>query len=82
MLLLSSVFVPLFGVILGRLAFGAPVQQALATARQVEWLPVGIWLAGIACYHGLPRVAPMLGAALPTLCLCFILAFMTRPGRR
>ncbi|GKT20664.1 cytosine permease [Acidovorax sp. SUPP3334] len=82
LLLLSSVFVPLFGVILGRLAFGAPVRQALATARRVEWLPVGLWLAGIACYHGLPRVAPALGAALPTLCLCFLLAFVTRPRPR
>lgn len=79
LLLLSSVFVPLFGVILGRLAFGAPTQAVLARAGSVHTLPVALWLAGIACYHLLPRVAPGMGSALPTLALCFALAFATRP---
>lgn len=78
LLLLSSVFVPLFGVILGRLAFGAPAQQLLARAGSVEWSATLLWLAGIACYHLLPRVLPQLGAALPTLALCFALAWLTR----
>ena len=79
LLLLSSVFVPLFGVILGRLAFGAPAQQLLARAGGVEWSATLLWLAGIACYHLLPRALPQLGAALPTLALCFALAWATRP---
>ncbi|MCZ2103701.1 MAG: cytosine permease [Comamonadaceae bacterium] len=78
LLLLSSVFVPLFGVILGRLAFGAPTQRLLADARPVHWSATLIWLAGIACYHLLPHVAPILGSALPTLALCFTLAWLTR----
>ncbi|HEY0822376.1 MAG TPA: cytosine permease, partial [Ramlibacter sp.] len=50
LLLLSSVFVPLFGVIIGRLA-GADAASLLARARRAEALPIGIWLAGIAAYH-------------------------------
>lgn len=74
LLLLSSVFVPLFGVILGRLAGkGVKTPQLLKTARNVHAVPVTIWLAGIACYHLLPKIAPILGSALPTLALCFVL---------
>ncbi|MBU0746399.1 MAG: cytosine permease [Gammaproteobacteria bacterium] len=81
LLLLSSVFVPLFGVILGRLAFGADAPALLAQARKVNLIPVAIWLAGIAFYHLIPKVSPVLGAALPTLVICFVLAFATRPRR-
>ena len=79
LLLLSSVFVPLFGVILGRLAFGVAAPQRLLDARAVHAVPVVLWLAGIACYHLLPRWLPGLGAALPTLALCLLLAWATRP---
>ena len=79
LLLLSSVFVPLFGVILGRLAFGAPTGRLLREAAPIHWGATLIWLAGIACYHLLPRLAPALGgSALPTLALCFALAWLTR----
>ena len=81
LLLLSSVFVPLFGVILGRLAFGTNAPALLAQARKVNPVPVAIWLAGIAFYHLMPMVSTLLGAALPTLMLCFVLAFATRPSR-
>ncbi|NMM76320.1 cytosine permease [Acidovorax sp. SRB_24] len=82
LLLLSSVFVPLFGVILGRLAFGASAAALLAQARQAHAAPIALWLAGIAFYHLVPRLAPALGSALPTLALCFVLAYATRtrPG--
>ena len=81
LLMLSSVFVPLFGVILGRLAFGVPATRLLGEAGSVHWDATLIWLAGIACYHLLPRLAPALGgAALPTLVLCFALAWITRPS--
>ncbi|OGB11270.1 MAG: allantoin permease [Burkholderiales bacterium RIFCSPHIGHO2_12_FULL_65_48] len=79
LLLLSSVFVPLFGVILGRLAFGAPTQALLHGARGVHAVPVAIWIGGIACFHLLPRLLPQAGSSLPTLALCFALAFLTRP---
>ena len=79
LLLLSSVFVPLFGVILGRLAFGADAAALLASARKVNAAPVAIWLLGIAFYHLVPRFAPALGSALPTLALSFALAWASRP---
>ncbi len=74
LLMLSSVFVPLFGVILGRLSFGANAQNLLTNARNVHVVPVAIWLFGIACYHLLPKLAPALGSALPTLVICFVVA--------
>ncbi|WP_428000330.1 purine-cytosine permease family protein [Acidovorax sp.] len=79
LLLLSSVFVPLFGVILGRLAFGANAAALLQRAPQVNWLPVAIWLAGIAVYHLAPLVLRGAGSALPALVFSFVLAWATRP---
>ncbi len=80
LLLLSSVFVPLFGVILGRLAFGTPVAQRLRQAAGVHWPAVGLWLAGIAFFHLLPQITMAFGSALPTLLLCFGLSWATRPS--
>ena len=79
LLLLSSVFVPLFGVILGRLAFGTDAPALLAAARKVNAAPVAIWLAGIAVYHLAPKVLPDAGSALPALAFSFVLAWATRP---
>ena len=79
LLLLSSVFVPLFGVILGRLAFGANAPALLAGARRINAVPVVLWLLGIAMYHLAPKVVPGLGSALPTLAVSFVLAWVTRP---
>jgi nucleobase:cation symporter-1, NCS1 family len=81
LLMLSSVFVPLYGVILARLAGHANV-AALVTERKVNTSAVLIWLAGVACYHLCAQLAPSWGAALPTLALTFVLARLTRamPG--
>lgn len=79
LLLLSSVFVPLFGVILGRLAFGTDAAALLAAARKVNAAPVAIWLAGIAVYHLAPMALPGAGSALPALAFSFALAWVTRP---
>lgn len=79
LLLLSSVFVPLFGVILGRLAFGASAAALLTQARHAHAAPIAIWLLGVAFYHLVPQIAPALGSALPTLALSFALAYATRP---
>jgi putative hydroxymethylpyrimidine transporter CytX len=76
LLLLSSIFVPLFGVILGRLAFG-PVER-LQHAPNVQWSAVVLWLSGIAFYHLLAQISTLFGSALPTLLLCFVLAWATR----
>lgn len=77
LLMLSSVFVPLYGVIVGRL--GGRRDVALRPdAPSVEWVAVAIWIAGVALFHLLPRVAPELGSALPTLAATFVAARLTR----
>lgn len=77
LLLLSSVFVPLFGVILGRLAGRSDVAALLQNARGAHTAAIAIWLLGIATYHLLPQVAPSVGSALPTLFLTAGLARWT-----
>ncbi|MES2978719.1 MAG: cytosine permease [Pseudomonadota bacterium] len=79
LLLLSSVFVPLFGVILGRLAWGVSASSLLAQGRKVDGVAVAIWIAGIALYHLSSRFTPALGSALPSLVISFGLAYASRP---
>jgi len=77
LLMLSSVFVPLYGVILARLA-GTPNVAALLGTKKVNLSAVLIWLLGVATYHLCAKFAPEWGAALPTLALTFVLARATR----
>ena len=77
LLMLSSVFVPLYGVILARLAGHTNVVQ-LMTQRKVDISAVVIWLLGVACYHLFAQLSPQWGSALPTLALTFMLARLTR----
>lgn len=79
LLLLSSVFVPLYGVILGRLAL-LPADQP-SPNRRIDTGAALLWLLGIAVYHGLAQWAPAAGSALPTLALTFVLALLTRPRK-
>jgi len=62
LLLLSSVFVPLFGVVLSQLGFGG-----LLPARAIRPGPVLLWFAGIACFHLGASLWPEWGSALPAL---------------
>ncbi|AVO42862.1 purine-cytosine permease family protein [Simplicispira suum] len=78
LLLLSSVFVPLFGAILGRLAGRSDVAAQVEGARPAHAAPIAIWIGGIAFYHLLPQFSSALGSALPTLALSFALARITR----
>jgi nucleobase:cation symporter-1, NCS1 family len=81
LLMLSSVFVPLYGVILGRLAsrnFGGAGHAPTGSAA-VDWLAAGLWIAGIALYHALANYAPQIGSALPTLAFTLVAAWATRP---
>ncbi|WP_295981597.1 cytosine permease [uncultured Variovorax sp.] len=79
LLLLSSVFVPLYGVIIGRLGSGETVSPQ-GTQRKVDLVAALIWIAGIAAYHALAKWAPQLGSALPTLAATFVLAWLSRPS--
>lgn len=79
LLMLSSVFVPLYGVILGRLSLGGA--PANPQGKAVDLTAAAIWTAGIAAYHLIAKWAPQLGSALPTLAITFSLAWMTRAKR-
>ncbi|MDM0047239.1 cytosine permease [Variovorax dokdonensis] len=78
LLMLSSVFVPLYGVILGRMGTGQG--WANATSRSVDWSAALIWISGIAVYHLCGQLAPQWGSALPALALTFVLARASRPS--
>lgn len=75
LLMLSSVFVPLYGVILGRLGLGG---QALPRRTTVDRSAVLLWLLGIVAYHAIERLAPQWGASLVSLGLTFVLAALSR----
>lgn len=76
LLMLSSVFVPLYGVILGRLGWGA--HSASVPTIKVDIPAAAIWLIGIVAFQSLSRLAPQWGATLPTLLLTGVAAFATR----
>ena len=74
LLMLSSVFIPLYGVILGR-AGKAPLSNA---SRSIYLLPALIWLIGIAVFHLSAQFWPQWGSALPSLAVSLSLAWLTR----
>ena len=74
LLMLSSVFIPLYGVILGR-AGKAPASNA---SRSIYLLPALIWLIGIAVFHLSGQFTPQWGSALPSLAVSLSLAWLTR----
>lgn len=78
LLLLSSIFVPLYGVILGRLGVSEGIEHA-PRARAVDPTAVVLWIAGIALYQALGRWEPAWGSTLPTLVATFALGWLTRP---
>ena len=76
LLKLSSIFVPLYGVILGRLALGGLALPA--RERRVDWAAAAIWLLGVVLFQALNAWAPQWGASLPILALTFALARLSR----
>jgi purine-cytosine permease-like protein len=76
LLMLSSVFVPLFGVILGRLGFGSVASHS----HKIDISAAAAWLAGVAVFHACAQLAPQWGSALPSLIVTLILGWLTRPA--
>lgn len=77
LLLLSSVFVPLFGVVVSQLAM-----KGQATERAINTVPVAIWLLGIATFHICPILWPQVGSALPSLAITLLLGTAYRIAQR
>jgi len=77
--LLSSVFVPLFGVILSWLAWGT--RDFALPGITVEPVAACLWVGGIALHHALAAWAPQWGATLPTLVTVLLLARWTRTAQ-
>jgi len=77
LLMLSSVFVPLYGVILGRAGMNTP----FAESSKIHLLPALIWLIGIAVFHLSAVYTPSWGSALPSLAVTGLLAWLSRPSK-
>ena len=77
LLMLSSVFVPLYGVILGRWATAMRTPDD-AIAPNVDLIAAALWLLGVGVFHAAATWAPQYGSALPSLLLTFTLAYLTR----
>jgi purine-cytosine permease-like protein len=75
LLTLSSVFVPLFGVILGGSVGNSYSSSGQTQTPSVRWPAAVLWVVGIGLYQGIATWAPQWGATLPTLALTFACAF-------
>ncbi len=74
LLMLSSIFIPLYGVILGRMGCG----KVLKDEKMVKISAAAIWLLGIGVFHASTQFTPEYGSTLPSLMLTFALAWLTR----
>lgn len=71
LLLIGSVFAPLFGVLLTD-HFIVRRRRADATARGLNLPGLAAWAVGVGAYQALSRLAPDLGATLPALAVAAI----------
>ena len=76
LLTLSSIFVPLFGVVISQLAFGTP-----PAGGPVRLGAALVWVAGIACFHLGGQLWPEWGAALPALAFSLVAGLIVRRRR-
>ncbi len=76
LLMLSSVFTPLFGVILARLHRDGGAEQGMLNITAIV-----IWLSGVAVFHLLPKWLPDFGAAIPALIFTLAAASISRGQR-
>jgi purine-cytosine permease-like protein len=78
LLMLSSVFIPLYGVILGRMGSSA----TLVEPERFHAMPAVLWLLGIGVFHGFAQFAPEWGSALPSLAFTLALSWLTQSVKR
>ena len=72
LLTLSSIFVPLFGVVIAQLAPGLPPQS------NWRWGPMSVWLLGIGVFQLGTVWWPNWGSALPSLAFTLLAAGVLR----
>jgi NCS1 family nucleobase:cation symporter-1 len=68
LLMLSSVFIPLYGVI-----WGSMIRASHMPAKPT--VTASLWVAGVLLFQGIAQFAPEIGATLPTLILTFAMAW-------
>ncbi|MDP4300387.1 purine-cytosine permease family protein [Leptothrix discophora] len=73
LLMLSSIFVPLFGVVISQLS-----GQTRGHDAAIAWGPALVWLVGIATFHLSPMAFPDLGSAIPSLVVTLGLGALLR----
>jgi nucleobase:cation symporter-1, NCS1 family len=78
LIILSSVFLPLYGVIFAVFAAG---RMGSASTRVIEPVYAGIWVVGIGLFYAFQTFTPNLGASLPTLALVFGATFLVARQR-
>jgi NCS1 family nucleobase:cation symporter-1 len=77
LLMLSSVFVPLYGVIIARLSFKSVLDERV-NAPAIHMPSAVIWLIGIAVFHLCSHYAPQFGSAIPSLLVSLGLGWLVR----
>ena len=80
LLLIGSVFCPLFGVVLADYFLLRRGVWPGELPAGIRLRGVGAWLAGVLVYHALSRWAPALGASLPALLFSAVL-YLAVSGR-
>ncbi len=92
LLLIGSVFVPLFGVfgadyfvlrrrrpeVAARYERAGPAgaEGSSRLGRSFGWRALAAWVAGIACYHVVARWVPQIGASIPAFLVSFAAHFL------
>ena len=74
LLLIGSVFAPLFGVVLVD-HFILRKRASVVMHHALRWSALAAWAGGVATYHLLANFYPQLGATLPALILAGVLQF-------
>ena len=79
LLMLSSIFVPLYGVIIARLSFKSTLDEGVNDNASPVHIPSAtIWLVGIAVFHLCAHYAPQFGSAIPSLVVSLGLGWLVR----
>lgn len=82
LVLIGSVFAPLFGVLLTDHFVLRRRQPGLAAGRR-EWVWQGLlaWIGGVGAYHALKAYAPEVAATLPAFAVSAVAYFVLKRGR-